>query len=122
MQEKTLMGLIKSDLKRLSPNSSIKSLLRWYFLPQGSTFPHDVWFRILQACKKKKILKYSVGLLAYWRERHMSYKYGIHANANTEIGEGLKIVHADGIYINCRSIGKNFTVYQNVTLGATGGV
>lgn len=112
-----LWELIKSDLARLS-EPTVKNFIRWYFLPQGTTFPHDVWLRILHQCKKKKILKYTIGLWAYFRERHLSYKYGVHVNSNTEIGPGLKVVHADGVYINCNSIGKNFTIYQNVTTGA----
>lgn len=111
--------LIKSDLARIT-TPTMKNFLRWYFFPQGSTFPHDVWFRALQCCKKKVFLKYSIGILVYYKERKMSYKYGIHINSNINIGEGLKIVHADGVYINCLSIGKKFTVFQNVTLGTAG--
>ena len=76
------------------------------FPAQGSTFPHDVWFRILQHCKKKRFFKYTIGLFAYFKERHLSYKYGVHVNANIEIGSGLKVVHGDGVYINCNSIDK----------------
>ena len=100
---------------------SVKSFFRWYFFSQGSTFPHDVWFRISQNCKKNALKKYTIGLLAYIKERKLSYKYGIHANANMHVGVGLRIVHCDGIYLNCKSIGDNFTVFQNVTLGAGGG-
>lgn len=45
----------------------------------------------------------------------------IHANTNLEIGRGLKIVHEDCIYLNCRRIGNNATIYQGVVLGANGG-
>lgn len=119
MTKDRLQELIYSDLARVT-KPTFKSLLRWYFFPQGSTFPHDVWFRILQYCKKRNILKYTIGIWAYFRERRLAYKYGVHVNANTEIGSGLKVVHADGIYINCKSVGKNFTIYQNVTLGSSG--
>jgi len=53
--------------------------------------------------------------------RHYEYKYGIHINTNIPIGKGLLIVHGDGIYLNCSSIGENVTVYQNVTLGSNRG-
>jgi len=108
---------IKSDIRRLCGDNTIKSIFKWYFFPQGSTFPHDVWFRILQSCKKRKILKYSLGIYAYFRERHFALKYGIHINSNVSVGEGLFIVHGGGIYINVSSIGCNFTCYQSVTLG-----
>lgn len=107
---------IKSDLARIC-NVSTPTFLRWYFFSQGSTFKHDVWFRILQATKKRKITKYTVGIIAYFFEQHYTYKYGIHANSNMEVGYGLKIVHGDGVHLNCKSIGNNFTVYQGVTLG-----
>lgn len=118
MEEKyTLKEIIYSDLERLAP-PTFKNLLRWYFFSQGSTFPHDIWFRILQYCKKRKIQKYTIGLWAYIRERRLAFKYGIFADSNIEIGHGLRIVHCNGVYLNCKSIGRNFTVYQNVTLGS----
>ena len=86
----------------------------------GNTFPYHFWFRVLQYCKRKRILKWTIGLLIYWRVKSLSYKYGIFANANTKIGPGLHIVHGSGVFINCDSIGQNFTVYQNVTLGTAG--
>lgn len=113
----SLKEYIKSDLARLSPVPTFAAFLRWYFFPQGSTFPHDVWFRIVQKCKTSKILKYTVGIFAYFVERRLSFKYSIHANTNTPIGKGLRIVHGSGVFLNCESIGDNFTVYHNVTLG-----
>lgn len=109
--------LIKSDLKRLCDTPNMKLFFRWYFFPQSSTFPHDVWFRILQACKRNVFTKYTVGLYAYLRERHFALKYGVHINSNISVGEGLLIVHGGGIYLNTSSIGNNFTCFQSVTLG-----
>ena len=111
---------INQDLKRLTKNNTggIKQFLKWYILPKGSTFRHDVWFRILQACKRKPILKYSIGLIAYIIARHYEYKYGIHINANIDVGEGLLIVHGGANFLNCKSIGKNVTIYPSVMLGA----
>lgn len=88
--------------------------------PQGSTFPHDVWFRILQFSKKRKLTKYSVGLFVYLIERHYSLKYGVYINSNIEIGPGLKVVHPDGAFLNCKKIGNNLTVFPGVMLGAKG--
>lgn len=72
----------------------------------------------MQAVKKNKILMFFLGGSVYLIHRHYEYKYGIHANTNIEIGERLLIKHGDGVYINCTKIGRNFTVYQGVTLGA----
>lgn len=91
---------------------------KWYFFPKGTTFPHDVWFRIMQKCKTSKFLKFTIGIPAYFIERHFSYKYDIHANTNIPVGKGLHIVHGSGVFLNCECIGDNFTVYQCVTLGS----
>lgn len=115
------ISLLKSDLRRLVGREvSVKDMIRWYFLPKGSCFPYQVWFRILQGCKNKRWLKYTVGIPVYLLYRHMGFKYGISANANIEVGPGLMIVHGYGVYLNCKRIGSNFTVYQGVTLGAGG--
>ena len=44
-------------------------------------------------------------------------KYGIYVHPKAEIGEGLRIYHPHGIFITNVKIGKNFTVFQNCTLG-----
>ena len=115
----SVIQTIKSDLARLGM-PCLRSFLKWYLFPQGSTFPFHFWFRLLQQCKRKKTFKWTIGLPVYFWERRLSYKYGIFANANTEIGDGLRIVHGSGVFINCQSIGENCTIYQNVTLGAAG--
>lgn len=115
-----MIEIIKADLLRITEKATISSFIRWMLFPQGSTFPHDVWFRILQFSKKNKIAKYTVGLLVYIIERHFSLKYGVHINSNIEIGPGLKVVHPDGVYLNCEKIGNNFTVFPGVMLGAKG--
>ena len=91
-------------------------------MPKGDAFPFQLWFRLLQDCKKTKWKKFSIGIIIYFIERHYEYKYGIHINSNMYVGEGLKIVHGDGIFLNCKSIGNNFTCYPNVMLGASGDI
>ena len=111
-----LFYIIKTDLSRLSA-PTLKNFMKWYFSPRGSTFPHDVWLRVLQWSYEKKTRKFSIGIIAVLFYRHYSYKYGVHTNSHINIGEGLKIVHGDGVHLNCSSIGSNFTVYQDVTFG-----
>lgn len=53
--------------------------------------------------------------------RRYEFKFGVHISSNIEIGEGLCVVHGDGVYLNANKIGKNLTVYQNVTLGIRNG-
>ncbi len=78
-------------------------------------FRFTFWFRVLLYFKHE-FGKYG-SVIPYYILRHYEYKYGIHANSNINVGEGLHIVHGDGIHLNCKEIGRNFTVYQGVTLG-----
>lgn len=45
-------------------------------------------------------------------------RYGIHVNKCAHIGKGICIVHASNIIIGACTIGNDFTVYQNCTIGA----
>lgn len=86
-------------------------------LPRGTVFRFDVWFRLLQWSRLTRLRKILISPVIYLILRHYEYKYGIHANANIYVGEGLLIKHGDCVYLNCEYIGENFTVYQGVTLG-----
>lgn len=44
-------------------------------------------------------------------------RYGIHITEGTKIGKGLRIAHPSSIVITLCTIGNNFTVYQNCTIG-----
>lgn len=113
-----LIYLIKSDLERIEKSANFYTFFKRMIFPQGTTFRYTVWMRILANCKRSRIKKYTIGLLAYIISNHYSIKYGIHINENIEIGPGLKIVHSDCVYLNCKKIGSNFTVYQGCTLGS----
>ncbi len=64
--------------------------------------------------KKKRLLKF----LAHRIRRHLKVKYCIEFNNISDIGEGLKIFHFNGIVIGHGCvIGKNVTIYNSVTLG-----
>lgn len=117
MKKFCLRDYLREDLKRITLHDpSIRDYLRWYFFPQGNTFPYIVWFRIVQKLKRDSAKIFVV--LPYLILRHYEFKYGIHANTNIDVGEGLLIYHGDGVYLNCRSIGRNLTVYQSVTFGS----
>lgn len=83
------------------------------------TFRVIFWYRIVCALKTNTILKYSFGLIPYLIFRHLEYKYGIFLNTNIHIGSGLYIEHGGSIYLNASSIGNNFSVFHEVTLGAS---
>jgi serine O-acetyltransferase len=46
--------------------------------------------------------------------------FGIEVAPRISIGPGLVLMHTQGTVIGARSIGKNATIYQQVTLGAVG--
>lgn len=111
--------LVKSDLSRYG-DVSIKSLFRQYFFPRGGVFRYIFWLRVIHATKSNTVTKFLFGIPAYLIFRHYEYKYGIHISTNLEIGKGLKIVHGDCVYLNCKRIGDYVTIFQGVTLGADG--
>lgn len=70
-------------------------------------------FRLACLLKKKKI-RFLPGVIF----RHLVYRYGCFMNLNSDIGIGLKIPHPNGIVIGEKvQIGKNCTIYQQVTIG-----
>lgn len=115
----SFIDYIKSDME-VRPNLKHVTLghfLKMYFT--SPTFRFQVWLRISHACKKSKLILYSpIGIYSFWRFRNLEYKYGIHIGTHIHIGKGLHVVHGDGVYVNAKSIGDNFTVYQNVTFGS----
>ena len=112
---------LKADLARLgAPGAS--AAVKWYFFPRGECFPYVFWLRMLQAVRRHRALKPLFGAVVYLVYRHFEFKYGIHANANVEIGGGFRPVHGP-CNLNAARIGKNFTVYSGVTIGVhRGGV
>lgn len=108
---------IAHDLEVRGRKKGIGSFLRCYFHPQGGVFRYTVWLRICQALKKKRLLNICFGLIAFLIRTHYEIKYGVVTPSSIHIGPGLNIVHGSGVYLNCRSIGRNLTVFQGVTLG-----
>lgn len=110
-----LIETLNEDLARIA-KPSFKNFILQYFLPRGECFPYIVWFRTLQRVRRLRVLRYVLGAFVYWRYRHFEFEYGIHGNANIEIGPGLHVVHGPN-NLNAEKIGKNFTVRQFVTIG-----
>lgn len=110
----TLYQLIKSDSNRYNPQKGILSV---YVFKRE--FRYVFWLRCVHYFKKNKYLKYIITPPPmYLILKHLEYKYGIHMSTNIEIGPGLMVVHGGSVYVNVSEIGSNFTVYQDVTLGA----
>ena len=111
-----LLEVIRSDFSRID-SPTVMNMIKWYLFPKGSLFRYIVWLRVVQKIKEKRCVKFTVGAFAYLLLRHYELKYGVHVNSNMEIGPGLSIEHGDGVYLNCKSIGRNFTCLQGVTVG-----
>lgn len=114
-----MLSHIKSDLARIV-EPTVSNALRQYFMPRGEVFPFIVWFRCLQYIRRSRILRFIFEPIVYLKCRSLEFKYGIHANANIDVGPGLHIVHGS-CHLNAEKIGKNFTVRQFVTVGEHNG-
>ena len=112
-----IMTYIKSDLERRRM-PTFTGFIKEFLSIKGVYFRYQVWLRIVHFSKQNRLTKLLIAPWAYLVYRHYEYKYGIHANTNIHIGKGLKIIHGGNIYLNCASIGDNFTVYQGVTFGS----
>lgn len=111
-------SLINSDLYRLRQNKGLKEFVYCYF--RRPMFRYQVWLRITHSWKNNKFLRI-FSVFPWLIYRKYEFKFGVHISSNIEIGEGLCVVHGDGVYLNASKIGKNLTVYQNVTLGIMSG-
>ena len=70
-------------------------------------------FRFACFLREKKI-RFLPGVIV----RHLVYRYGCFMSLNSDIGIGIKIPHPNGIVIGEKAqIGKNCTIYQQVTIG-----
>ena len=92
-----LSRLLKFRLKYFAPNSNCIFLARrmWYLYSRGGLF--KAWSRVLYL----KIMR----------------RYGCCIYPNAKVGRGFEIVHPVGIVIGKCVIGKNFTIYQNCSVG-----
>lgn len=83
-------------------------ILDWYIIFYGGGYHLRVGNKILYKYHKLKF-------------HHLKEKYGCNIPCETQIGDGLVIVHHGGIVINQGTkIGKNFKIRQNTTIGNDG--
>lgn len=111
-----VLNVIFSDLERIC-EPTLQNLFKLMLFPSGNMIRYVVFFRITQWARIGKVRKVVVFPIVYLFLRHYEFKYGIHASTRMYIGRGLQIVHGDGVYLNCNSIGNNFTCFQGVTFG-----
>jgi len=57
-------------------------------------------------------------MISRYYSNKLKTKYGIFVTGSKKIGKGLKLPHPNGIIIGVNEIGKNCTIYQQVTFGS----
>lgn len=103
---------IKADCQRFGGGKIFTTYLK------SDIFKYVVWLRI----GKMLIQKHSLLLLPIWlfvRIIHnmQCHSLGIQIDLKEDIGEGIKFMHYSNIVIHSKSIGKNCTIFQGVTIG-----
>lgn len=103
--------VINKDLERLNYMIPFKAASLggfWYGMVWNYAFREIVYFRMRNSGKVFK-------LLAYLNEIILSNRCQIEISG--DIDEGFAIFHGQGTIIHCHAAGKNFSVYQGVTIG-----
>ena len=116
--KKELEECIKSTFKNYWPNKewNKKNRIKYFWLKDEYRF--IVMLRKVQFLKNNSIIKYYIYRYIL---KKMKRRYGVIIGNSIKIGNGLLIIHAEGIVINqYTKIGENFTVRQNTTIGDKG--
>ena len=89
-----------------------KVILSWYYkYIEPSTSAVRLCYKILNTSDKNRLIKQQ-------RINKLYYKYKVSIGAKTKIDIGLSLPHPSNIVVGKGvSIGKNCTIYQNVTIG-----
>lgn len=111
MTLKETIELLKEDLKANGGNFLKKILF-------NHSFKIIFWFRICQYLHTQHNPFRHIAYLIY---RHYEFKYGIQIGLNQTIKGGIRFPHFSGIVCGAIYIGKNLTMYQCTTIGATHG-
>ena len=76
------------------------------------------WFRLAQYFYAKDSI--TLKSMGKWVNRRLVRRYSVEIMLGVDIGEGLWVGHPIGIVVNSGcSIGKNFSIRQNTTIGTT---
>jgi len=117
MSLKEVIILVKSDLYRHVGKIDRALFLRNIIFNPG--FKYSFWMRLCTYLRQHSCLKYSVYYISAIMLAHYRDKYGIDIPSTTQIGRGLYIGHSGGIVVGVVSIGENFSISQEVTIGQT---
>lgn len=108
--------LIQEDL-RAEGITKLLSLKAFKAFMVSPTTRYKLYLRLGAFMKGKKMWCYPIIFLFY---RHLKYKTGIQIRMDTQIEGGLHFIHFGDIVINASAkIGKNCTIFNGVTIGAS---
>lgn len=100
---------INYDYKRSSKNKAVRKISIIYRVG------NYIYYKDMNKYLKKIILKVLNGFRLFLVE----YKYAIEMPFGAKIGDGMRLVHLQGIVIAKNAvIGKNCTIFHQVTIGA----
>lgn len=115
MRTNMILSDIKADIKRWclynKKDINIVTVFRYMLFP-----PHRklVAFRCKNGGVIFRILKKVLNLSAPFCTFFLPY-----GRNHQHLGSGMLVMHGFSTIINCKSMGKNCTIYQQVTIGAT---
>lgn len=110
----TVLEYIKSDLYRYVANTSIKEMIKQYFISRS--FRYSFWFRL------SRVDNIMLRFVAIFAHKYLSNKYAIQIPRIANIGHGLYLGHSMCVVINSTTIiGNNCNLSQFVTIGSNHG-
>lgn len=123
MTFKECKKIIKQDLYRLNKSSYISYNIAMRYLITNPSFKITFWMRIGEyLAAKKNIIAKSLLFVVAVIHKHNQYKTGIQIALGHSVGAGIMFPHFSGIVVNGGAkIGKNCTIFQNVTIGSVRG-
>lgn len=115
---RSLRYLIASDLYRYGGKLGARNFVAHLLLGRGSKFM--IWWRATQYLAGKTVLWFPFFVLSRVVTRRLGVKHGILLPRQTRVGPGFCVRHAHGTIVNEHAvIGRNCTISQQVTIGAT---
>lgn len=123
MTFKECKDIIKQDLCRLNKSSYISRIIVIRYLITNPSFKICFWMRIGEYLStKKSFIAKCLLLIVAVIHKHNQYKTGIQIALGHPVGAGLMFPHFSGIVVNGgATIGKNCTIFHNVTIGSVRG-
>lgn len=106
---------LKADLLRQRPNCKPSTFIKALLF--NTSFKICFWYRVYKHLEHIPFLS----TIIYIIYRYYQFKTGVQISIDSQIDEGLSIVHFSCIIIGGGKIGKHFTIMQGCTIGSNRG-